>query len=253
MEQRGGELILFIIVLSVLGLFLVLIFLIFLKRKNTLIKSKKEAEANYKQELIKTQIEIREETLRNISWELHDNIGQLMTLAKIQIQNIANNPNKIDDVTDTISNGLDELRALSKSINPDTIKKLNLEAALKLDLSRFDKLNFLKTTFSSKGLKQQIDPNASIVLFRILQEFFSNTIKHSKASELIVELKYSETVLNINVTDNGIGFNSNSSYNGQGLENMKNRADLIGAEILLTSKPNIGTVLNLIYPYTNSP
>ncbi|MCW9038781.1 MAG: histidine kinase, partial [Altibacter sp.] len=81
----------FLIIFSVIALFLALtvifLFAIFQKRKNKLIQEQQEAENRFQEELIETQIEIKEDTLRNVSWELHDNIGQLLTLAKIQLQN----------------------------------------------------------------------------------------------------------------------------------------------------------------------
>jgi signal transduction histidine kinase len=247
-EKEGLTIILALVIVVILGVFVVLFFLLFLKRKNALIKSKEDAEVNYKQEIIKTQIEIREETLRNISWELHDNIGQLMTLAKIQAQNAKDDPLKIEEAANSIAKGLDELRALSKNINPDTIKDLSLEAALKQELDRFNKLNFLETQLEIKGTTQEINANIAIVLFRILQEFFSNTIKHSQASNLKVGLKYSETQLEIQAKDNGIGFDSLLPTQGQGLKNMIHRAALIGAKATIQTKDNSGTSITILYP-----
>ncbi|MGB0891928.1 MAG: sensor histidine kinase [Flavobacteriaceae bacterium] len=248
-QNSTGTIVLFILILFVLGVFLVLIFLIFLKRKNNLIKDKIAAEQHYKQELVKTQVEIREETLRNISWELHDNIGQIMTLAKIQVQNSSEDSEKIEEATDTIAKALNELRALSKSINPETIKNLNIIEALELELSRFNRLNFLTTSFEIKGEKKYIDSNSGTILFRILQEFFSNTIKYSQGSELKVCLNFKQKELEITAEDNGLGFDvSNVSSEGQGLINMKKRAELVKAEFYFKSDKNKGTSLKLIYP-----
>jgi len=249
MEWKEGEALVFaIIILVVLGLFVVLLFLIFLKRKNLIIKSNAAAEKQFKQEIINTQIEIREETLRNISWELHDNIGQIMTLAKIQAQNARNNPDKIEEVAEIIGKGLSELRSLSKMINPDFIKNLKLDEAIRLELDRFNRLNFIETSFNIKGEKVKIDSKETVILFRILQEFFTNTIKHSQATNLDVSLDYSNNILLINAKDNGIGFQeSQSNKKGIGLKNIKNRARLIGAKITINSRKNMGTQLKLIY------
>ncbi|MGB0982062.1 MAG: sensor histidine kinase [Winogradskyella sp.] len=249
-KTEGSIIFLAIIILAVVSCFIILLFLIFLKRKNTLIKNKEDTEQHYKQELVKTQIEIREETLRNISWELHDNIGQIMTLAKIQVQNAGKDVVKIEEATNTIAKGLSELRALSKNINPDTIKNLDIIEATKLELQRFNRLNFLTTHFKIEGHKKPISSNAGTILFRIMQEFFSNTIKHSKGCELSVSLSYTDTSLKIIAKDNGVGFNTNLISAGQGLANMKKRAELIKAEFSLTSVKNNGATLKLIYPIT---
>ena len=105
-------------------IFIVLLFGVFQKRKNLLLQQQEETKKRFEREIAETQIEIREETLRNISWELHDNIGQLLTLAKIQLQSAS--VDNFNDVSETITKGLTEVRALSKLINPEAIKNINL-------------------------------------------------------------------------------------------------------------------------------
>ncbi|WP_452222197.1 sensor histidine kinase [Lacinutrix salivirga] len=249
MEQEGVELILFILIIAILGGFFVLLFLMFLKRKNKLIKSKQETENYLKQEIVNTQIEIREETLRNISWELHDNIGQLMTLAKIQVQNAKNDPKKIEEVAEIIGKSLSELRALSKAINPETIKNLNFVEAIQAEIDRFNRLKFLEATFIIKGEIINIDSKEAVILFRILQEFFSNTIKHSQSSTLHVEINYKKTEFNFIAKDNGIGFNTLDTSEGIGLKNMKNRAKLVRADLTINSIIGEGTTLIINYKY----
>jgi signal transduction histidine kinase len=92
-----------------------------------------------------------------------------------------------------------------------------------------------------------IEKKSSIIIFRILQEFFSNTIKHSKASKLNVILNFKNAYLLITVKDNGIGFSSEEKNEGIGLINIKNRAKLIGAEIEIISEKNKGTTLEIKY------
>ena len=166
---------------------IIALFLVFIKRKNKLLSEKQLAQREFENAIAETQIEIREQTLRNISWELHDNIGQLLTLAKIQLHQISDKNNGISEVTDTISKSLTELRALSKLINPDALKNIMLPEALSLEVARFNRLNFIEATLTINGEEEIIDDKAEIILFRILQEFFSNTIKHAKASELRTE------------------------------------------------------------------
>lgn len=219
---------------------------VFQKRKNTLLKDQEENKKRFEREIAETQIEIREETLRNISWELHDNIGQLLTLAKIQLQNAT--PESIDEVSATITKGLTEVRALSKLINPEAIKNINLKDAVQLEIDRFNRLNFINSTLEVTGKEEKIDKKSSIIMFRILQEFFSNTIKHSKASNLNVLLNFSKEELEIIAKDDGVGFSSTEhKSDGIGLENIKNRAKLIGASAVFTSEVNTGTSLKIVY------
>lgn len=245
--QEQGYLIFIITTFFVLFIViaLVVLFTVFQNKKNELVKDRKKAKEKFEREIAETQIEIREETLRNISWELHDNIGQLLTLAKIQLQN--STTENIKEVSDTITKGLKEVRSLSKLINPEAMSTIDLREAVQLEIDRFNRLNFITSTLEISGEERDIEQKSSIIIFRILQEFFSNTIKHSRASQLNVCLNYSNSDLIISAKDNGIGFSSGEKKEGIGLINIKNRAKLIGAEVEFTSAKNKGTTLEIKY------
>ncbi len=240
-------LIIFSLVALCMALTMIALFILFLKRKNRLLLEQAAAKEAFEKELSETQIEIREETLRNISWELHDNIGQLMTLAKIQVQMVADRSENLEEASETIGKAIRELRVLSKLINPESIKNLSLEEALQLEIERFNRLQFLEASLTIDGTPQILDPKDEIIIFRILQEFFSNTIKHSKASTLCVGIDYSDKKLTITADDNGIGFEKNLNFAGIGIRNMKNRARLINADLSIESERNRGTMLRLEY------
>lgn len=87
-----------------------------------------------------------------------------------------------------------------------------------------------------------------MILFRILQEFFSNVTKHAKASQLEVRLQFLEKKLLIEARDNGVGFDLTHKAEGIGLLNMKNRAKLIGADINFFSNLGQGTRIVIEYP-----
>lgn len=245
-EERAIMLFATTLIIVVFVVFIVLLFGFYQKRKNFLLEQKEEDKKRFEREIAETQIEIREETLRNISWELHDNIGQLLTLAKIQLQNA--DSGNVKEVSDTISKGLKEVRALSKLINPEAIKNINLKEAIQLEIDRFNRLNFITSTLKVIGEEYKIDEKSSIIIFRILQEFFSNTIKHSKANNLTVSIDFKEKELEIIAKDDGVGFSSTENKStGIGLENIKNRAKLIGATAVFQSEKNKGTSLKINY------
>ncbi|MEL6810924.1 MAG: ATP-binding protein [Bacteroidota bacterium] len=243
----------FLIIFSIIAVFLaltiIILFAIFQKRKNKLLREQQEAENRFKEEIIETQVEIREETLRNISWELHDNIGQMLTLAKIQLQNADGDCEEVHEASNTIGKCLMELRSLSKLINPDTFKNLSLEEALKLEIERFNRMKYLEATLSFSPPTFTLDLKVEVIIFRMLQEFFTNTVKHSKATKLSVHLNYDDQLLSIEARDNGIGFDTEKMNvsSGIGLSNIKNRARLINANAKISSKKGEGTQFNLTY------
>ncbi|MEX6626459.1 sensor histidine kinase [Tenacibaculum salmonis] len=246
MQQEREILIITTLIIIVIVGFLVVLFTVFQRRKNKLLQERAIAEKYFETAITETQIEIREETLRGISWELHDNIGQLLTLAKIQLQYAS--PGNIDDIKETITKSLVEIRALSKSINPEFINSINFTVALQLEIDRFNRLNYITASLTIIGDKIDLDQKSGIIIFRILQEFFSNTIKHAKAANLDVIIKYTENEVEITAKDNGVGFILDEvKINGIGLGNIKNRAKLIGAKANLISIPTKGTTLVINY------
>lgn len=249
MDEKEVAGLISVLILVVLVVVIIILFIIFVKRKNTLLEEQAKTKEKFEKELAESQIEIREEILRNISWELHDNIGQLMTLAKIQVQSAQEDPKNIEEAAETIGTALNELRTLSKLISPEALKSLTLPQAVEMEIARFNRLNFITSTFEVEGLPKKIDSKKEIILFRILQEFFSNTIKHSKANNLKVEFHYSGNRLQILAKDDGVGFLDSSNFSGIGLKNMKSRAQLIHAKLDISSNKNMGTSLRLEYSF----
>jgi hypothetical protein len=243
----------FIVVILFLVSFAIIFFITFQKRKNKLLHDKNEAEKRFERELVQSKLEIQEQTLKNVSWELHDNIGQLLSVAKIQLNILASTIDKsfqsnVNDLQDVVSGSLKEVRALSRSLNNEVVEYAGLETSVQRELSRFERLNILKVSFISLEDPFEIPQKDAIILFRILQEFFSNVIKHSKASNLDVKFRYSTNKLFIDSSDNGKGFDLEAVEKSSGMLNMKSRAELIKSDFFLNSSKGNGTSLSLCYP-----
>ena len=237
------------LIVLLLGLTLVFLFLFIQRKKQKYILEKKEIKANYAKELAKSQNEIRERALENLSWEIHDNVGQLLSVSKMQLNLLemkvtAENKETVKEVTELVSKSLQDLRALSKTMNPVSIQKIGLLQALKLELDRYNRLNFVKAKLEIINEPFRLDKEKETILFRIVQEFITNAIKHAKATELNVKLTYENEELEIIIKDNGVGFdiNKKSAKRGIGLLNMKGRAKLINAVFKITSEKGKGTI-----------
>lgn len=243
----------FVIIIFALIVFVVLFFIAFQKRKNKFIMERIEAEQRFEKELVNSRLEIQEQTLKNIAWELHDNVGQLLSVANIQLNMMMTTASdemkgQIKETKDVVAATVQEVRALSKTLNTEVVLNNGLVKSVRTELARFNRLNFLQTDLKIEGEIVSIKSEDEIIIFRILQEFFSNVIKHAKANNLFVVLCYCGDELEITVEDNGVGFNTFLNTGNSGLHNMKSRANLLGATYNLISKPNEGTKLNLIYP-----
>lgn len=242
-------------VLIIVCTLIILFFIVFQKRKNKLILDKIAQQQAFEEELSKTQLEIQEQTLKNIGQELHDNVGQILSVANMNLSILSMQIS--DDIKESfvetknaVKESLSELRALSKSLNSDVIVNKGLQQSIEHEARRLNKLNLLKTTLDIKGNPENYkDSKNSIILFRIIQEFISNTVKYSKATLLEIVLDYKTDKLKIIVSDNGKGFNVSEVEKGSGLLNMRNRATLINASYSLKSNLGEGVILELSYNY----
>jgi len=224
----------------VFGICLIIFYNLFQKRKY-----------EYHEEIVKTKIEIKEQTLKNIAWEIHDNIGQILSTIHFLNYDILDKTStelrpKVQESQQLLEKAITEIRELSKSLNTDYIKTIGLIEILKLELERINRLKFLKAEFSIKGDAFRVDEEIEVVLLRIAQEFISNTLKHSKAENLKAQFEFSKNQIQLSLTDDGIGF-SNLNSQGTGTLNMRNRAKMIGAKYEFNSIPNQGTQLKLTY------
>ncbi|OEI81626.1 histidine kinase [Formosa algae] len=242
-------------VLVVLVSLLILFFLVFQKRKNKLLVEKLKQQQIFEEEIAKTQIEIQEQTLMNIGQDLHDNVGQLLSVANMQLSMLAHQvrPDLQDSFAESknlVKESLQELRSLSKSLNSDVIVYRGLQESVNSEIERFNKLGLINASLKVTGNEALLQKGKdSIILFRILQEFFSNTIKYSQASLLDVQINYTPDFVIITAEDDGIGFDEAEIERGSGLINMKSRAALIDADFKMTSQLKEGVKLEIKYRY----
>lgn len=244
-----------IAVLVIVAVLIIIFFVVFTRRKNKLLFDKIKQQRAFEEELTKTQLEIQEQTLKNIGRELHDNVGQMLAYASMQLNALSATVNDqvkkgVEDVRELVSDSITEVRALSKSLNSDVSLTLGLEASLKNEVERLNRLKSPKALLKIDGepieLKNKKD---EIFIFRIVQEFISNTLKYADADVLAITLNYHKNALSITISDDGEGFDMKSIEQGSGLINMQSRAKLINATCIITSKLEEGTRLELHYPY----
>jgi len=243
-----------IAVLVIITALVIIFFIVFQKRKNKLLLDRIKQQREFEEEMLKAQTEAQEQTLKNIGWELHDNVGQLLSFASMQLsilkmQVAGDVKDKFKDTTEALSNGLKEVRALSKTLNNDVILNIGFEKSITNELNRLKRMKFTSAELKIIGDKVDFkDRNHEIIVFRILQEFLSNSVKYSEAKNLNITLNYLPNEILITAKDDGKGFDTKTVEKGSGLINMTSRAELIGANLELKSQPNVGVELVLHYP-----
>ena len=242
-----------IMVLIIITALVVVFFVVFQKRKNKFLLERIKQQQAFEKEIALAQTESQEQTLKNIGWELHDNVGQLLSFASMQLSilktQVADDvKDKFKDTTDALKESLKEVRSLSKTLNNEVVLNIGFEESISNELNRLKRMKFTSAELVIKGDKTDFeDRKHEIIIFRILQEFLSNSVKYSEAKNLKVILDYQPNTLIITASDDGKGFDMDTVKKGSGLINMQSRAALINATLDLFSKPNEGVTLTLNY------
>ena len=215
-------------------------------------REKKEAESDHQMQIVKTQTEIQQQTMNYIGREIHDNIGQKLTLASLYIQKIEYENkapqinNNIEKINTIINASIQELKELSKSLTDDTIDATSLEVLLQLECDKINDLKKGRVVFEYAASDIEISYRIKNVFLRISQEFMQNSIKHSDCQSILVSVSKTNDSLSLALEDDGIGFDPNQLKNdGIGLINMKQRAKIIGAKYTYKSQPGKGAQLKL--------
>jgi two-component system, NarL family, sensor kinase len=248
--EEISQIIAIAIVFILLIFFIMSFFFIFYKKK------KEQQEILQIQQAIfaQAQIEIQEQMLTNISQELHDNIGQTLTVAKlnlstIKVANTDDSIKKIDTAKQLITHSLTNIRDLAKSMLGEKITEIGLQQAMQNELKILENTGLYKITFFTEKSFSNISPQHELIAFRIVQETLHNIVKHAQATSIDVQIKHISSKAIITIADNGKGFDSNKfdpNNTGIGLKNMISRSAIINAEFTIKSSEQGGTVTTLI-------
>ncbi|MDQ2721425.1 MAG: ATP-binding protein [Bacteroidota bacterium] len=228
--------------------FIIAFFIIFQKRRKEYLAEKINLQNNFQQELLKTQLEIQEQTFQNISQEIHDNIGQTLSFIKLNINTVSyevSGPDKekLTESKNLLTKVIQDLRDLSKTLNTDFIKEIGLVKAIEQQLQILQKTGVYKTELMVTGEAFELSLHFNLVVFRVVQEALNNAVKHAEASSINISINYQSDELVIIVKDNGKGCDIEEleSNKGIGFRNMVNRMQLIKGSVKVNSISEKGT------------
>jgi two-component system, NarL family, sensor kinase len=246
------------IFILVMVTFIIIILFFLQKKQKGFANELFEVKANYEHELFKAQLEIQEQTFQEIAREIHDNVGQMLSLAKLGLGTLDlakqdESRSSILEISDILEKSLGDLRHMSRSMNSEVIKNGGLIKSIESQVGYIQRGGRYNIHFSVNGERVKMEVTKEIILFRITQEAVNNIIRHAQASEICISLCYSKEMLIMQIKDNGKGFNLNEKNSGSnninGLYNMQHRANLIDSEFVLESQIGIGTTVTVNTPY----
>lgn len=198
------------------------------------------------------KLEMQQETMKQIGREIHDNIGQKLTLASLYTQQLAFEnkaplikPN-IDNISSIINQSLNELRQLSKSLTDNRTKNNTINQLLQQECDNFNELKKCELIFNSNFENFKLPYYSKIILLRITQEFIQNSIKHADCTNITIALNHrNNSILQLLLQDDGKGFDyAHYKTEGIGLKNIKERIKVIDGTYELVSTQK-GTILTI--------
>ena len=239
-------------------LFIVIYIFVINRRKRKHVEEKAQMKLAFDNEIVKTQLEVQEQTMQNIGADLHDNIGQLLslsslTLNSIQLEDAEKSRQKIEAAIDLTGRAIKEMRSLGKLLQGDQLIGVGLSEAIFHEINWIEKSGKLQVNYVYDGEFPSPGNNSKdLIIFRILQEVLNNIIKHSQATQININLSYAEANMSLTIEDNGLGFdpaNLPQGKVGMGLQNMKKRAAIVDGSVSIASQENKGTKVIVIIPY----
>jgi two-component system, NarL family, sensor kinase len=259
-NSNSEEVVIVLIACMVLFLILaaiILLFLIFYQRRRFQQRQQlTDLQQQFKLQSLKAQLEIQEQTFLAISQEIHDNVGQVLSLAKVQV-NIMTESDKTErsmllEIRDNIGKAMADLRDLARSLSSDRIQSCGLRETIAQEVDRINKTGIIRTELAIQGEIRDVDPRKKLILFRIIQESIHNCIKHAEATTISIHLHYRKEDVHVSIMDDGKGFDPAALLqggSGMGLGNIRTRVQLTGGISTIESAIGKGTTITLKIPY----
>lgn len=212
-----------------------------------------EEKITAQKEMAKAIITAQEKERSEISKELHDNVNQLLTTAKLYVENIKYYPhNQADYIGKSISllhKSINEIRGLSKALITPTIHDIGFMATLQELVDYYQELKLFKLKYEIDIEEEKIEKGIKLTIYRIVQELMSNTIKYAKATAVRIAIIQKDKTLMLLVKDNGMGYDAESKpKGGLGLQNIKNRADVYKGIVEIKAAPGKGCKTVIVFP-----
>ncbi|MGL1888648.1 MAG: PAS domain S-box protein [Reichenbachiella sp.] len=194
--------------------------------------------------LVKAQVKGRDDERRRIAKDIHDSLGQLLTVANLNIQSIKKEVSSLSpqkqqvysDTCDIINEALDEARDMSHSLMPSLLIDFGLTRSIKSDIQRISKTVDIEFNFIEFVDKKRYHIDIESNIYNIARECINNAVKHSEAKNIDIQLQEIDTKLVLTIDDNGIGFDPNEPKDGIGMQNIKSRVFSLNGELHIESK-----------------
>lgn len=208
----------------------------------------------FDQQLLQSRLETQEQSFQYFSEEIHDNVGQVLSVVGMHLYQLESlceggRARKLaTQSSELLNKAIADLRTISHTLNAQYVSRAGLVESLQQELDYINSVKGAQCRLELSGDPVALSADRETLLYRILQEAMGNALKHARATEIVISIRYGQDSLTAAVADNGQGFDAaaaGSSRAGLGLTNMQLRAGLLGGTLQVQSHPGAGTALSL--------
>ena len=242
-----------VIIFISIAAFIIVFSLLYQKRKKDFQNERQDMMNQFKQELLQSQLETQEYSFYQISEELHDNIGQLLSSTKLLLGIVSREMPVVPDVLhtaeETVGKAIQDLRSLSKSLDKEWLHRFNLLENIEAEKERINAARSIKVMLVTTTEKIPLEPDEQVMLFRVMQEALQNSIKHGSPKNITLTAATNQDSFTLQIEDDGCGFNiEEAKKESLGLRNMEHRVQLLGGTIAWESSNKGGTKIKIKIP-----
>jgi len=205
---------------------------------------------------LRSVIDGQDQERQRLSRELHDGIGQSLIAIKLQLENAETQNYSmmragIDSAKNMMDTTIEDVRNVCNALMPAALNEFGIVSTLRALCSELGALAGFKSVFENEGSLDRMSKKSQVYLYRIAQEALTNITKHARSSQVTMKLKRSNNIVTLEVTDNGKGFIFDPVCFAQrnGLQNMRERTQLLQGEFTINSEPGKGTTILVSIPY----
>jgi signal transduction histidine kinase len=207
-----------------------------------------------KREIVKAIIGAQEKERKEISYELHDNVSQLLATCRLYVEAAGRTDDNADllyECKELLTSAIDEIRNLSHNLTPAAFEEKGLFTAVMEMVEKINGVSKAPITLiapSCNNLETLLQPDMKTAIFRIIQEQLNNTLKHARATQIYIKFERGDKQLFLEIGDDGVGFDMAKIKRGLGINNIQSRVSLFGGEMDLESVPGKGCTLKVTLP-----
>ncbi|MBA4746545.1 MAG: sensor histidine kinase [Muricauda sp.] len=218
---------------------------LWLYRNRRFAKKEQELTEKYSQDLLWQQ----EREKEYIARELHDGVGQQLTLMSKKARDT-----KQKELLKLSQDTLEEVRMVAKGLLPPALANLGITGAIQQLIYTFDEKYNIIFTLEMDAIDNCFEKQQNVNFYRFVQEAMTNLVKHSQATEVLIEIIKKTDCVKLLITDNGIGFDYDVEHKGQGLglKTMEKRIQMMNGNVQIRTTKNRGTSINAHIPITNA-